>query len=123
MESRFSTWLYRITYNRAIDCRRSTRLSRPHVDERVLANVADASDRSDPYAAAAERQRRIAVQMAVDSLPDLYRSALYLFYWMERSIGDIAELLSVPEGTVKSYLYRGRHALEARLRSEGFTHV
>jgi RNA polymerase sigma-70 factor (ECF subfamily) len=99
------------------------RLSRPHVDVRVLANLADDRDGSDPYAAAAERQRHAAVQMAVDSLPDMYRSALYLYYWMERSIGDIAELLSVPEGTVKSYLHRGRHALLARLRSEGFTHV
>ncbi len=122
MESRFGTWLYRIAYNRAIDCKRTPRLCREHCSDDVLAVLPADGERANPFAAAAESERRRAVAAALDELPDMYRSVLNLYYWMEHSIAEIAELLGVSEGTVKSYLHRARQTLEAHLRKRGLTH-
>jgi RNA polymerase sigma-70 factor (ECF subfamily) len=55
----------------------------------------------------------------VGELPDLYRSVIHLHYWMGCGIGEIAEYLGAPPGTVKSYLYRARRRLEQRLAERG----
>ena len=47
----------------------------------------------------------------MDQLPDVYRSVIYLHYWLECSMDEIGDLLGVAPGTVKSYLHRGRQRL------------
>jgi RNA polymerase sigma-70 factor (ECF subfamily) len=59
------------------------------------------------------------VAAAVEELPDLYRSVLLLHYWMGCGVAEIGELLPAPEGTVKSYLSRGRDRLRAILEKGG----
>lgn len=55
---------------------------------------------------------------AVMRLPDKYRIVIHLFYYEEYAVREIAELLRVPEGTVKSQLSRGRRLLKAMLEEE-----
>jgi RNA polymerase sigma-70 factor (ECF subfamily) len=56
-----------------------------------------------------------ALDRAVEALPLLEREAVTLFYLRELSLNDIAETLSVPVGTVKSRLFRGRQRLRQRM--------
>jgi len=49
---------------------------------------------------------------AVLQLPEKYRNCLYLFYYEDYSIKEIAQSLEMPENTVKTNLKRGRQALK-----------
>ena len=116
--SRFGSWLYRVTYNRALDHRRASvrRLRRARdsaVDPAVTRLVDDDAGRE---LVAAERRR--AVRAALARVPQPYQTALRSYYWLEMPVAEIAELLDVAPGTVKSYLHRGRAWL-ARLLDEG----
>lgn len=55
------------------------------------------------------------VTRAIDSLPEEYRSAVVLSDLHELRYAEIAEILGVPEGTVKSRLFRGRRLLQKKL--------
>lgn len=57
-------------------------------------------------------ERRSAVRKIVDSLPDDKRACIVLYYFEQRSLPEIAEILGIPEGTVKSRLYKARKILE-----------
>jgi RNA polymerase sigma factor (sigma-70 family) len=55
-----------------------------------------------------------AVERLLEGLPELYRTVVYLHYWLDATVEEMAELLSVPSGTVKSYLSRARARLRER---------
>ncbi len=119
-QSRFGSWLYRIAYNGALDHRRSASRRRRRAWE-------SATDPTGPprVDSAAGRQllldeRDRAVRAALARVPQPYRTALHSYYWLELPVAEIAELLGVARGTVKSYLHRGRARL-ARLLEDGGT--
>jgi RNA polymerase sigma-70 factor (ECF subfamily) len=115
-ESRFSTWLYRLAYNKTIERRRRARLRVEHVPCEGLTAPAVPSG---PHEAALERERERAVALLVEGLPDVYRSVVHMHYWMDQTIDEIAETLDVPAGTVKSYLSRARARLRERAKARG----
>lgn len=117
-DSAFGSWLYRIAQRKAIDLRRSARIRHPHTGETALEGAAP--DGPAPDARAAESQSRRALQAAIRELPDPYPVVLRLYYWLDRSVGEIAEVLNVPAGTVKSHLFRARLLLAGRLKEKGF---
>ena len=55
------------------------------------------------------------VRRAVTRLPEKYRDALILFYFMEKDLSETASVLGVPSGTVKARLHRGRELLRRRI--------
>jgi len=59
------------------------------------------------------------VRDCLEELPPPYRAALRLFYWLDAPVDDIATLLGVSAGTVKSYLCRGRARLDRVLQRRG----
>lgn len=61
------------------------------------------------------REEKELVQRAVDGLPDKYRVPVLLFYMEEMKLSEIAGILEIPEGTVKSRLYRAKKMLEREL--------
>ena len=81
------------------------------------------SRESNPFQIAVDGAQKTALRHAMMRLPDLYRSALHLHYWMGLTVAEVGETLSVPEGTVKSYLHRARAKLHEILRKQGVTHV
>ncbi|MEV4618595.1 SigE family RNA polymerase sigma factor [Asanoa sp. NPDC049573] len=64
---------------------------------------------------------RVALRAALASLPERQRQAVVLFYLADVSIAEIAELTGAAEGTVKSWLHRGRAALALRLADDDVT--
>jgi RNA polymerase sigma-70 factor (ECF subfamily) len=120
-ESSFSAWLYRLSYNRCLDRRRQARLRHPHVSEMALEGLSDVRPHADPATMTAQRERRHQLLALVDGLPDLQRSVILLHYWMGLSVCDIASMLDVKPGTIKSHLFRARQTL-ANHWTEGVGH-
>ena len=108
--SRFSTWLYRIAYNRAIDARRSFRSRRDSEELTVDA----AAEPTSP-----DLLRSRAVADCLSRVPDAQRAAIHLHYWLGHSTAEIAAALGVQPGTVKAWLFRGRHLIAACLAAKG----
>ncbi len=115
-EARFSSWLYRLAYNRTLEYRRRARLRLPHVPADTLA---DRYAGSGPFEGAAERERRDQVEALLAGLPEVYRTVVHLHYWLDASVEEIADLRVVPVGTVKSYLSRARARLRRRAQAMG----
>jgi RNA polymerase sigma-70 factor (ECF subfamily) len=63
-----------------------------------------------PEREALDRESRDEVQALLSRLPEKYRAPLILRYWQDLSCAEIAEILGVPEGTVKTQLHRARKA-------------
>jgi len=106
----FSTWLNRVARNHLVDHYRRTR------KDRVTSSLDDdstplpelPSPRAAPTASVESRERRELLQMALDQMsPDL-REAVVLRDLQDLDYQEIAQVLGVPQGTVKSRINRGR---------------
>ena len=117
-ESSFGSWIYRITFNHALNFKARMRYRAPHVGDEALAVLPSGERGPDAELHAAERRR--AVMACTAELPDVYQSALRLHYWLGSSMAEIATLLDVSENTVKSYLHRARGLLRTMLAERGF---
>jgi RNA polymerase sigma-70 factor (ECF subfamily) len=105
--SKFSTWLYRITYNTYIDFKRGkTGNNRDHSDE-WWAECVD--DNPGPFANVAERQLARWLYETVDQLDEDKRSIVHLHYYQGLSIRQTAKVLGIATSTVK---YRLREVLK-----------
>jgi len=122
-DAKFRSWLFRIAYNAALDYRSRLSFKATHQSQEVLEMTASQDRESNPFQITVDSAQRSAIHTAMARLPNLYRSALHLHYWMGMTVSEVGETLSVPEGTVKSYLHRGRAKLYAMLRKQGVTDV
>ena len=102
-ESEFSTWVYRIALNYCLELRRTTerRSALAPPEERV--STADFSGRVDT---------RLALENALDALPEAQRVALILQHWHGKSYAEIGAILGLSTNTVKSRLYEARQQLQ-----------
>lgn len=109
-------WLYRMTTNLAYTWVKRHRWLRP------LEDVVEwlAGDRkSSPHQIVELDDEYQFVQQAISMLPISQRIVVVLYYINDLSLQEIAEILEVPEGTVKSRLHYGRQALKSRLDVQG----
>jgi RNA polymerase sigma-70 factor (ECF subfamily) len=120
-EAKVGSWIYRITFNQAVNLKARARYRRPHLDETALFHAP--TRESGPHSVLEETQRDRALAECILTLPEVYQSALRLYYWMGASVADVAALLDVPENTVKSYLHRARQLLDGLLKERGYSHV
>jgi RNA polymerase sigma-70 factor (ECF subfamily) len=105
--SAFTTWLYRVATNAALDeARRRSRRPRPVPDPDL-----DRAGTPDP----ADAATRIDVQAALAEVPEVFRVALVLRDLCDLPYEEIATILEVPIGTVRSRIARGRALLADRL--------
>jgi RNA polymerase sigma-70 factor (ECF subfamily) len=117
-DSKFTTWLYRIVTNLCYN--RLPRLRRQlcETDPAELETVASPSAPDPPsMVEAAERSAFLHRQIA--SLPEKYRLVITLFYLQELSYDEIAGVLDLPLGTVKTHLYRARERLQRQIGQVG----
>jgi RNA polymerase sigma-70 factor (ECF subfamily) len=108
-EFAFATWLYRIGHNTALNAIKANQTFSLDEEEvaRIPAAVSDASSIED---------REAAVRAAVENLPLKYRTVIVLHYWQKKEYAEIAEILDVPIGTVKTWLHRAKAQLEEECR-------
>ena len=95
-----STWLYTIARNTCLSAlrsesyRKTTSLDR--VQEPTVGHI---------------RPLDLALKQCLTRLPEIQREVLTMFYFQDRNIAEVAQMLDLPEGTVKSHLHRARRAL------------
>ena len=112
-EAAFSTWLYRIAVNAATDqARRRGRARTTPLEPEDAGVPAPAGGHSDPGEDVATA---VTVQAALTKVPDEFRAAVVLCDLLRLPYAEVAAILDVPVGTVKSRVYRGRLALAGEL--------
>jgi RNA polymerase sigma-70 factor (ECF subfamily) len=117
---RFSTWLFRVAQNAAIDLIRKRRLKLVSI-HRGDEEGGDGSDwefespNATPYRDLRNRERQRALAEAIEGLRGEYRELIELRHFAELSYEEIAELKGMPLGTVKNKLFRSRQMLKDKL--------
>jgi RNA polymerase sigma-70 factor, ECF subfamily len=127
-ESQFYTWLYRIAINTAKKHLVSTRKN-PVISESSLSSGSDddenplaealmngGGEAETPEAAYAAKEIAVAVNEALEALPEELRRALVLREMEGLSYEDISEAMDCPIGTVRSRIFRAREAISARIK-------
>lgn len=110
-------WLFTILYHlfvsrkRRIDAREV-----PESDTVAGRSTREAVGEADPEGTFYDSFLDDEIVRAIDSLPDEYRTAVVLSDIQELRYAEIAQILGIPEGTVKSRLFRGRRLLQRKLR-------
>ena len=120
-DSAFHTWLFSIARRKAIDCKRGARFRYPHLEDEGRLDAKRGSMVGDRAAAGAELRQLLGPSL--DRLPDRYRAAIHLYYWMGCSVPETAELLGVQSGTIKSWLYRARIMIQRDPKKRGVHHA
>lgn len=121
----FSSWLFKIAHNTAIDHLRKHRPSEVPLEsddgERLdpLALLA-APESQSPEARARGRDLAEALQEALSALRPDYREAVLLRFQQGLAYDEIAEVLELPLGTVKTHLHRARKQMADALRAGGW---
>ena len=115
-DAKFSTWLYRLTTNAAIDVMRREKRHQTVGDGEMI-EVADDAD--SPQETVERTEQQEAVQKALATLSEEYREVLLLRYMEELDYAEIAEVLQLPSGTVKSRINRAKAALKTALLKGG----
>ena len=119
---KFGNWILRIAHNTAIDYLRRRRLDTVSIDDEapgqaVVEAMVDQREAS-PFDRAANADLRADLEAALARLRPEYRQMVVMRYREDLSYEDIAEVLDLPLGTVKSHLHRARGEL-ARLMATG----
>src|SRR6266853_1598685 len=123
-EFKFSTWIYKIAHNAAID-----HLRRHAVREQALTGSVDGerrevaieSRRLTPEQESERKERRSEIESVVQLLQGSYRELIVLRHSHDLSYDEIAEVTGLPLGTVKNRLFRAREAMRDLLVQRGIT--
>ncbi|MFV8754232.1 RNA polymerase sigma factor [Nannocystaceae bacterium ST9] len=112
--SRFSTWLYRIAYNVFLNHRTRTR-ELACLPENYESHAAAPDNELSPQRYDLRRD----LADAVTRLPERYRAVVTLYYLEDVSYPEIAEVLDLPLGTVKTHLHRAKKLLRDHMHGGG----
>ena len=113
----FQTWLISVSRNLCIDHYRSVRKERETIDrEADTAELSAAAPGQSQIAALEQRDRVELLREALAALPKTLRTAVLMRDIQELSYHEIARVLRLPEGTVKSRINRGRSELARQIR-------
>ena len=114
-ESKVRTWLLTIARNRAINTRRRRTFTQVPINEALDARTDD----TEPLERLTQQAEYSAVRAALETLSENQREVLVLVFYHHLTAAEIAEMLDISIGTVKSRLHRAKEALRNVLQSEG----
>jgi RNA polymerase sigma-70 factor (ECF subfamily) len=123
-EFKFSSWLFKIANNLTIDHLRRRRVDTISIEgapDAVTADSAKATSISvvsaneSPLEELESRELGTAIERAIGKLRPEYRACIMLRHVEDKSYEEIAEIVKLPLGTVKTYIHRARHELRAAL--------
>lgn len=113
-DSKFSTWLYRVTMNSFLNANRAVKREHEVVGGEI-------PDQVGPRPENVRVETTVDVQEAVRGLEPEFRSVVLLRYVADLSYKEIAQVLDLPLGTVQSRLKRALDKLEAQLGHQGYS--
>ena len=111
-EGREKAWLLKVALNRCRDLWRGEWLKRVVLGSPAFEMIPAPDD-------SGRRDDEEAMMKAIHELPPTFREAILLYYYQGYGIGEIAQMLDLPEGTISSRLSRARKKLESILKEEG----
>jgi RNA polymerase sigma-70 factor (ECF subfamily) len=125
-EFKFSTWIYKIAHNASVDF-----LRRSASREQALTSEVDGEEREmtvmsrklSPEQEYAVEERRAEIERVVRQLPTVYRELIILRHQHDLSYDEIAEVMSLPLGTVKNRLFRARELMRQQFLDRGITGI
>ena len=121
--AKFTTWLYRIASNLAVNHARDTRhqrpentvsLDEPDHDSGLTMDLPDTSLTAEE--AIVRRERLAAIRQRVEALPERQRIALIMHKYQQMDYRQIAEVLKLSESAIKSLLFRAYETLRVQLK-------
>jgi RNA polymerase sigma-70 factor (ECF subfamily) len=122
-KSKFSTWLYRLASNHAIDSWRGRRSrgesqlpGEPAEVDRLFRESVMADAIESPYEQVESGERIDEIRRCVDALPELQKKVFVLRYFQQLKLEEIADMEGCNLGTVKTSLFRGTQTIRRRLR-------
>lgn len=125
-EYKFSTWLYKIAHNAAIDYLRRNSVNQQSLETENKDGSFEIQIESKRLSPEQERERsewRSEIETVVKCLPQGYRELILLRHSQDLSYDEIAEITNLPLGTVKNRLFRAREMMRDMLIERGFTGV
>lgn len=120
---KFSTWLYRIAHNAAIDYMRRNSVAQQSLDIETKDGTYQLQIESGQPNPEQERERsewRTEIESVVKCLPSAYRELIVLRHAQDLSYDEIAEVTGLPLGTVKNRLFRAREMMREIFIERGF---
>jgi RNA polymerase sigma-70 factor, ECF subfamily len=125
-EYKFSTWIYKIAHNAAID-----HLRRNSGRERSLHNGTESdsydlpieSEGLSPEQQSERAERRAEIEAVVRSLPTPYRELIFFRHSQDLTYEEIVEVTGLPLGTVKNRLFRAREMMRQQFLHRGITGI
>jgi len=125
-EFKFSTWIYKIAHNSAVD---HLRRNATREQSLVMGSESDPFDmpiecgRLSPEQESERRERRVEIESVVRSLPANYRELIILRHSQDLSYEEIVEVTGLPLGTVKNRLFRAREMMRQQFVEKGITGI
>ena len=120
-ESKFSTWVYAIARNLGLakinEKKEFLITGKKDNDQFWIENILDENQSSSSEKVILNEQRQH-IQEELSKLPEAYRLPIVLFYYENMSYKEIAEHLREKEGTIKSYIFRGKAILRGNIKYE-----
>jgi RNA polymerase sigma-70 factor, ECF subfamily len=125
-EFKFSTWIYKIAHNSAVD-----HLRRNSTREQSLMNGIEGdqyelpieSGRLSPEQESERKERRIEIESVIRTLPANYRELIILRHSQDLTYEEIVEVTGLPLGTVKNRLFRAREMMRQQFVEKGITSI
>ena len=125
-EFKFSTWIYKIAHNSAVD-----HLRRTSTRELSLMGECDGeqfelpieSNRLTPEQESERKERRVEIESVVRTLPASYRELITLRHSQDLTYEEIVEVTGLPLGTVKNRLFRAREMMRQQFMEKGITGI
>src|SRR5215203_6213377 len=125
-EYKFSTWLYRIAHNAAIDHMRRNSVTPQSLETESADGTYQLQIESrgpSPEQDQERREWRTEIDSVVECLPAAYRDLIILRHSRDLSYDEIAEVTGLPLGTVKNRLFRAREMMREIFLERGFTGI
>ncbi|MCB9993239.1 MAG: sigma-70 family RNA polymerase sigma factor [Hyphomicrobiaceae bacterium] len=114
-QSSVSTWLFTIARNEALSHLRKRREA--PLDEEQAAQIEDESDTQD--VTAAKKDKCAVMRLCIDKLSPAHREIIDLVYYQDLSVAEVAEVVGIPENTVKTRMFHARKQLSEHFRRHG----
>jgi RNA polymerase sigma-70 factor (ECF subfamily) len=125
-EFKFSTWIYKIAHNSAVDHLRRTATREQSI---IAGTESDSfelpidSGRLTPEEESERKERRIEIESVVRTLPANYRELVILRHSQDLTYEEIVEVTGLPLGTVKNRLFRAREMMRQQFVQKGITGI